>query len=118
MAKPAASGRLFDQVIVPLDGVKPTDERKGWDQQRLQAHNQERFHDLLEANWDLVVVDEAHKLSGASHLVARYRLGQGLAGGGALPAAALRHTALRQVRRLPAPDVAARRAGVRSRRPS
>ena len=70
--------RTFDQVICPLDSVKPVEKRKGWSLQRLAEYNQDRFDDLVCAGWDLVVVDEAHRLGGASDQVARYKLGRGL----------------------------------------
>ena len=35
--------------------------------------------DLISAGWDLVIVDEAHRLGGSTDQVARYKLGRGLA---------------------------------------
>ena len=70
----------FDQVICSMDGVKPVDSRRGWSREQLAAHNRARFEGLVTAGWDLVIVDEAHRLGGSSDTVARYRLGQGLAG--------------------------------------
>lgn len=63
--------QAFDQVIVTLDTVKPPSGAEGaaW----------ERFEDLIAAGWDLVIVDEAHRLAGSTEQVARYRLGQALA---------------------------------------
>ncbi|MEZ4677313.1 MAG: SNF2-related protein [Caldilineaceae bacterium] len=69
----------FDQVIVSLDSVKPLDKRRGWTAELVAAYNQSRFEDLVTAGWDLVIVDEAHRLGGSTDQVARYRLGQGLA---------------------------------------
>jgi SNF2 family DNA or RNA helicase len=68
----------FDQVICPLDSVKPMDKRKGWSPQKVAEYNQERFDDLVCAGWDLVAVDESHRLGGATDQVARYKLGRGL----------------------------------------
>lgn len=70
---------LFDQVIVSLDSVKPMDKRRGWTAERIAEYNRSRFEDLITAGWDLVVVDEAHRLGGSSDQVARYKLGKGLA---------------------------------------
>ena len=70
---------LFDQVIVSLDSVKPMDKRRGWIAERIAEYNRSRFEDLITAGWDLVVVDEAHRLGGSSDQVARYKLGKGLA---------------------------------------
>lgn len=69
---------VFDQVIVSQDSVKPLDKRRGWTKDRIDAYNQTRFEDLISAGWDLVVVDEAHRLGGSSEQVARYKLGKGL----------------------------------------
>jgi len=70
---------MFDQVIVSLDSVKPMDKRRGWSAERLAEYNRSRFEDLVTAGWDLVVVDEAHRLGGSTDQVARYKLGRGLA---------------------------------------
>ena len=70
---------LFDQVIVSLDSVKPMDKRRGWTAERVAEYNRSRFEDLIAAGWDLVVVDEAHRLGGSTDQVARYKLGKGLA---------------------------------------
>ena len=69
---------MFDQVIVSLDSVKPIDKRRGWSVERVAEYNRSRFEDLVTAGWDLVVVDEAHRLGGSTDQVARYKLGQGL----------------------------------------
>jgi len=63
---------LFKQVIVPLDTYKPNDGLKG-------VAARSRFEDLVTAGWDLVIVDEAHRLGGSTDQVARYKLGRGLA---------------------------------------
>ena len=55
------------------------DKRRGWSVERLAEYNKSRFEDLVTAGWDLVVVDEAHRLGGSTDQVARYKLGRGLA---------------------------------------
>jgi len=67
------------QVVCPMDSVKPLDGRRGWSREQVAAYNRERFEDLISAGWDLVIVDEAHRLGGSTDQVARYKLGQGLA---------------------------------------
>jgi len=71
--------RHHDQVVCPVDSVKPVDARKGWLPDKVARYNQERFEDLVSAEWDLIIVDEAHRLGGSTEQVARYRLGEGLA---------------------------------------
>lgn len=70
---------MFDQVIVSLDSVKPMDKRRGWTAERVAEYNRSRFEDLITAGWDLVIVDEAHRLGGSTDQVARYKLGKRLA---------------------------------------
>ena len=67
------------QVICSLDSVKPIDGRRGWSREQTAEYNRQRFDDLVNAGWDLIIVDEAHRLGGSTDQVARYRLGQGLA---------------------------------------
>lgn len=71
--------RVHDQVICPVDAVKPLEARRGWSREQLARHNRERFEDLITAGWDLVIVDEAHRLGGSTSQVARYKLGDALA---------------------------------------
>ena len=78
-ALPANAWQMFSQVVVPMDSVKPLDKRRGWTAEQLGEHNRERFEDLISAGWDLVIVDEAHRLGGSTDQVARFKLGQGLA---------------------------------------
>ena len=75
---PANAWQMFSQVVVPMDSVKPLDKRRGWTAAQVGEHNRERFEDLISAGWDLVVVDEAHRLGGSTDQVARFKLGQGL----------------------------------------
>jgi len=69
---------MFSQVVVPMDSVKPLDKRKGWTAAQIGDYNRERFEDLISAGWDLIIVDEAHRLGGSTDQVARFKLGQGL----------------------------------------
>ena len=69
----------YPQVVCPIDSVKPLDKRRGWSREDVEKYNKERFEDLISAGWDLVIVDEAHRLGGSTDQVARYKLGKGLA---------------------------------------
>ena len=71
--------KTYDQIICPMDAVKPIENRRGWSKEQVAEHNRDRFEDLLAANWDLIVIDEAHRLGGTTDQVARFKLGQGLA---------------------------------------
>ncbi len=76
---PSNAWQMFSQVVVPMDSVKPLDKRRGWSVTQVSEYNCERFEDLISAGWDLVIVDEAHRLGGSTDQVARFKLGQGLA---------------------------------------
>ncbi|GAX61717.1 superfamily II DNA/RNA helicase, SNF2 family [Candidatus Scalindua japonica] len=70
---------IFDQIVVSIDSVKPMEKRRGWPKERIAEYNKIRFEDLITAGWDLVIVDESHRLGGSTDQIARYKLGQGLA---------------------------------------
>ena len=70
--------QIHPQVICSMDSVKPLDNRRGWSMEQVAEYNKERFENLISAGWDLVIVDEAHRLSGSTDQVARYKLGLGL----------------------------------------
>ena len=71
--------RMHDQVICALDSVKPLESRRGWSLEQIQTYNRERFEDMVSAAWDLVIIDEAHRMGGSTDQVARYKLGAALA---------------------------------------
>lgn len=67
-----------NQVVCPIDSVKPIEKRKGWSPKRIAEYNQDRFEDLIMTGWDMVIVDEAHRLGGSTEQIARYKLGKSL----------------------------------------
>ena len=69
----------IDRAIVSIDAIKPLKQRRGWTPARVHQHNQDRFHAVTGAGWDLIIVDEAHKLAGTNRQVARHLLGRALA---------------------------------------
>ncbi|RLA50378.1 MAG: helicase [Gammaproteobacteria bacterium] len=68
-----------DQVICPMDSIKPIEKRRGWSLDKISQYNKQRFDDVISAGWDIIVVDESHRLQGSTDTVARFKLGQGLA---------------------------------------
>ncbi|MBP7299137.1 MAG: DEAD/DEAH box helicase family protein [Methanoculleus sp.] len=71
--------RRIDRAIVSIDAIKPLRKRRGWTPARVHQHNHDRFHAVTKAGWDLIIVDEAHKLAGTNRQVARHTLGRALA---------------------------------------
>jgi hypothetical protein len=71
--------RSCDQVICSMDAVKPIESRRGWSAEKLQVYNQDRILDLSAAGWDLVIIDEAHRVAGSADTVARHAMARMLA---------------------------------------
>jgi Helicase conserved C-terminal domain./SNF2 family N-terminal domain. len=71
--------RRFDQVITSIDSVKPLEKRQRWTEEDIEKYNKERIEDLANAGWDIIIVDEAHRIAGSTSDVARYKLGKVLA---------------------------------------
>jgi superfamily II DNA or RNA helicase len=71
--------RSHDRVICSMDAVKPLDTRRGWDRQRIEAFNRERIISLASAGWDMIVMDECHRVAGSSDTVARHAMARMLA---------------------------------------
>jgi superfamily II DNA or RNA helicase len=69
----------FDQVISPMDAIKPLEKRIGWTQERIDQHNKQRVQAVVDSGWDLIIIDEAHRVAGSTGEVARHKLGRMLA---------------------------------------
>lgn len=67
-----------NQVIVSTDALKPLEKRHGWSKERVAEYNKYRMEAVLDADFDLVIIDEAHKMGGGSSAVSRYVLAQEL----------------------------------------
>lgn len=65
----------FDQVISPMDSIKPVEKHVGWSEERIKKYNQDRIEAIINSGWDLIIIDEAHRVAGSSSDVARYKLG-------------------------------------------
>ena len=65
----------YDQVISPMDSIKPLEKRAGWSDEKVEKYNEERIYSIINSGWDLVIIDEAHRVAGFSGEVARYKLG-------------------------------------------
>lgn len=65
----------YDMVISPMDSIKPIEKHSGWTDERVEQYNQERIYSIINSGWDLIIIDEAHRVAGSSGEVARYKLG-------------------------------------------
>ena len=73
--------KLHNKVIVSMDSIKPQKIHQFLDPQetsRREWHNRHVFDDIALAGFDMVIIDEAHKLSKHSDGIetARFKLGQ------------------------------------------
>ena len=74
---------IHDKIIVSIDSIKPQKIHAYLDQREIERrewHNHHIFEDLAAAEFDMVIFDEAHKLSkrGDGHESARYKAAQKL----------------------------------------
>lgn len=65
----------FEQVISPMDSIKPIEKRAGWSEEKVKKYNEDRVYSIINSGWDLIIIDEAHRVSGSSSEVSRYKLG-------------------------------------------
>ncbi len=65
----------YNQVISPMDSIKPLEKRAGWSDEKVEKYNEERIYSIINSGWDLIIIDEAHRVAGSSGEVARYKLG-------------------------------------------
>lgn len=65
----------YDQVISPMDSIKPLEKHAGWTEEKVKQYNEERIYSIINSGWDLIIIDEAHRVAGSTGEVARYKLG-------------------------------------------
>lgn len=65
----------YDQVISPMDSIKPIEKHAGWTDERVEKYNEERIYSIINSGWDMIIIDEAHRVAGSTGEVARYKLG-------------------------------------------
>jgi len=61
-------------LIVPMDALKPVEGRQGWNREKVAEHNRYRIQSVLDADFDLLVIDECHKVGGSNAGVGRYQM--------------------------------------------
>ena len=70
--------KQHNQIIVSTDALKPLEKRKGWSSEKINEYNHYRMEAVLDADFDIVIIDEAHKMGGSTATVSRYQLSQEL----------------------------------------
>lgn len=63
-----------NNIIVSMDALKPIETRQGWSKQKVDEYNRYRIQSVLEAEFDLLVIDECHKVGGSSTQVGRFQM--------------------------------------------
>jgi SNF2 family DNA or RNA helicase len=63
-----------NQVIVSMDALKPLETKQGWTKQKVEEHNRYRIQSVLEAEFDLLIIDECHRVGGSSTQVGRFQM--------------------------------------------
>lgn len=63
-----------NQIIVSMDALKPIETRQGWNKQKVEEYNRYRIQSVLEADFDLLVIDECHKVGGSTTQVGRFQM--------------------------------------------
>ena len=57
-----------------MDALKPIETRQGWSKQKVDEYNRYRIQSVLEAEFDLLVIDECHKVGGSNTQVGRFQM--------------------------------------------
>jgi SNF2 family DNA or RNA helicase len=63
-----------NQLIVSMDSLRPIEHRQGWSKQKVEEYNKYRIESVLEAEFDLLVIDECHKVGGSTPWVGRFQM--------------------------------------------
>jgi len=63
-----------NQIIVSMDSLKPIETRQGWSKQKVEEYNRYRIQSVIEAEFDLLVIDECHKVGGSNTQVGRFQM--------------------------------------------
>lgn len=70
--------KQHNQIIVSLDALKPLTQRQGWNQDKISEYNKYRIESVVSADFDMIIIDEAHRMGGSTAQVSRYQLAETL----------------------------------------
>ena len=65
-----------NQLIVSTDALKPLTQRQGWSDERIAEYNRTRIESVVKADFDLIIIDECHKVGGREANVGRYQMAE------------------------------------------
>ncbi len=63
-----------NQLIVSMDALKPIESRQGWTKERVEEYNRYRIQSVLDADFDMLIIDECHKVGGSTLTVGRHQM--------------------------------------------
>ena len=70
--------KQHNQIIVSIDALKPLTQRQGWSQEKIDEYNKYRIESVVGADFDMIIIDEAHRMGGSTAQVSRYQLAETL----------------------------------------
>lgn len=70
--------KQHDQLIVSMDALKPLEARRGWSKEKVDEYNKYRIESAINADFDLLIIDECHKVGGSDYNVGRFQMAQTL----------------------------------------
>lgn len=70
--------KQHNQIIVSTDTLKPLIARQGWTQDKIDEYNKYRLEAVVNADFDMLILDEAHRMGGSTALVSRYQMAETL----------------------------------------
>lgn len=65
-----------NQVIVSMDSLRPLENRRGWSKEKIDNYNKYRIESVINADFDLIIIDECHKVGGSDVNVGRFQMAQ------------------------------------------
>jgi superfamily II DNA or RNA helicase len=63
-----------NQLIVSMDALKPIESRQGWTKEKVEDYNKYRIQSVLDADFDMLIIDECHKVGGSTITVGRHQM--------------------------------------------
>lgn len=67
-----------NQIIVSMDSLRPLESRRGWSKEKIDAYNKYRIESVINADFDLLIIDECHKVGGSDENVGRFHMAKEL----------------------------------------